>query len=97
MQYNFAYCVCKIAITITEMTNIKLRFPGARCLILCWWNKDWKKQNCVYEDLFGSDVGATENEGPVLEETTTGNGQFDISKSAACQEGGTPSRRAGAE
>jgi hypothetical protein len=51
-----------------------------------------KKKNCACEEPFDFDVGTTENEGPVLEETAAGNGQFDISKSAACQEGGTPSR-----
>lgn len=41
---------------------------------------------------FHSDVGTTENEGSVIEKTTAGNGQLDISKSAARQEGRTTSR-----
>lgn len=46
---------------------------------------------------FHFDVGTTENEGSIIEKTTAGNGQFDISKSAACQEGRTASRWTGSK
>ena len=41
---------------------------------------------------FHFDVGTTENEGSVTEETAAGNGQFDIPKFAACQKGRATSR-----
>lgn len=46
---------------------------------------------------FHFDVGTTENEGSITEKTTAGNGQFDIPKSAACQESRATSRWAGSK
>lgn len=46
---------------------------------------------------FHFDVGTTENERSIVEKTAAGNGQFDISKPAACQEGRTTSRWIGSK
>lgn len=46
---------------------------------------------------FNFDVGTIENEGSIIEKTAAGNGQFDISKSATCQEGRTASRWTGSK
>lgn len=46
---------------------------------------------------FYFNVGTAKNEGSIIEKITAGNGQFDISKSAACQESRTASRWTGSK